>query len=278
MTTLTFTLKTAPRQRIDVAPLTPDSLAGMDRTALDGLLLQSGNRRLRVDECFDIEGADPAHLVFKGPTGKLDYIGKGMSQGRIDVDGDAGSYLGMQMKGGRIVVRGSIDAFGACELRGGTVIIHGRAGDFLGACLPGNKKGMAGGVVIVKGAVGDRAGDHMRRGAILIEGDAGDYLGSRMTAGTIAVLGRTGRYIGYGMGRGTLLLARAPAEIPPTFNDCGAHTLGFIPLLLKSFAEYDTPFSGMSDSLGRVRRYAGDLCGLGKGELLIAYAEPQGRP
>lgn len=274
MTALTFTLKTAPRQRLDVAPLTPDHLAGMDRATLGELLLQSGNRQVRVNECFAIAGSDPGHLVFRGATGRLDFIGKGMSQGRIDVEGDAGSYLGMQMKAGHIAVQGSIDAFGACELRGGTVIIHGDAGDFLGACLPGNRKGMAGGVVIVKGDVGDRAGDHMRRGAILIEGNAGDYLGSRMTAGTIAVLGRAGRYTGYGMGRGTLLLARTPADIPPTFNDCGAHTLGFIPLLLKSFVEYDTPFSGMSGHFARVRRYAGDLCGLGKGELLIACAGP----
>jgi formylmethanofuran dehydrogenase subunit C len=123
---------------------------------------------------------------------------------------------------------------------------------------------------VVKGNVGDRTGDHMRRGAILIEGNAGNYLGSRMTAGTIAVLGTVGEHIGYAMGRGTLLLVHAPSAIPPTFNDCGTHTLGFIPLLLKSFQGLDTSFAGMADSLKRVRRYTGDLCSLGKGEILVA--------
>ena len=270
MTMLILTLRAEPRQRIDASPLTADTLQGKSATEIGDILLQIGNRQLRTGDLFDIEGNDASHIVLRGATGKLDFIGRGMTQGQITVEGDAGSYLGMQMKGGRIVVQGSIDAYGACELKTGHIIIQGNAGDFLGASLPGNKKGMAGGVVIVRGNVGDRAGDHLRRGAILIEGNAGDYLGSRMTAGTIAVLGKTGRYLGYAMGRGTLLLAQPPTELLPTFNDCGTHTLGFIPLLLKGFADLDTPFSGMSDRLKRVRRYAGDLCGLGKGEILVA--------
>ena len=154
-------------------------------------------------------------------------------------------------------------------MKKGEILIKGSAGDFLGAALPGNKKGMSGGIVIVKGPVGDRTGDHMRRGVILIEGNAGSYLGSRMTAGTIAVLGTVGDYLGYAMNRGTLLLAQTPSAIPPTFNDCGTHTLGFIPLLLNSFQNRDTRFTELSDTLKRVRRYAGDWCCLGKGEILV---------
>ncbi len=274
MSALSFTLKTDLRQRVDVSPLTPDSLAGMALADIAAIELQSGNRRVRADALFLIEGDETARVAFKAATDKLDFIGRGMTQGEIEVHGDAGSYLGLHMKGGRLTVTGSVGAYAACELKNGTVEIRGNAGDFLGASLPGNKKGMAGGVVIVRGNVGDRAGDHMRRGALLIEGNAGDYLGSRMTAGTIGVLGTTGRYLGFAMGRGTLLLAQAPAEIPPTFNDCGTHTLGFIPLLLNGFAGFDTPFSGMSEQLKRVRRYAGDLCGLGKGEILIAVGNP----
>jgi formylmethanofuran dehydrogenase subunit C len=270
MTALTFTLKSEPQQRIDVAPLTPDALAGLSAAEIGAIPLQTGNRKLRADELFAIEAGDSGSLVFKGATAKLDRIGKGMSQGEIRVEGGAGSYLAMQMKGGRIAVGGSVDAYAACEMKNGTVIIHGNAGDFLGACLPGNKKGMAGGVVIVKGNAGDRVGDHMRRGAILIEGGAGSYLGSRMTAGTIAVRGQVGEHVGYAMGRGTLLLRQAPAALPPTFGDCGSHTLGFIPLLLKSFEGLDTPFAGMGGDFRRVRRYAGDLCHLGKGEILVA--------
>jgi formylmethanofuran dehydrogenase subunit C len=270
MTALTFTLKHEPRQRVDVAPLTPSQLAGRAAAEIAAIPLQTGNRTLPAGELFAIEGDDPSSLVFRGATRKLDFVGRGMAEGDIRVEGDAGSYLGMHMRGGRITVAGNVDAYAACELKNGTVIIYGNAGDFLGAALPGNKKGMAGGVVVVKGNAGDRVGDHLRRGSILIEGNAGAYLGSRMTAGTIGVLGRVGPHPGYGMGRGTLLLVQAPAAMPATFNDCGTHTLGFIPLLLKSYAGLDTPFSGLADRLSRVRRYAGDMSGLGKGEILVA--------
>lgn len=270
MTALTLTLKTEPRQRVDVSPLLPETLAGLTTADIGAIPLQIGNRQVPTGELFSIAGDEPATLVFQGVTGKLDFVGRGMRDGEIRVEGDAGSYLGMQMRGGRITVTGSVAAYAACEMKHGTIVIEGNAGDFLGAALPGNKKGMAGGWVVVRGRVGDRAGDHLRRGSILIEGDVGAYVGSRMVAGTIAVLGKVGPHPGYGMGRGTLLLAQAPDTIPPTFNDCGTHTLGFIPLLLKDYAHLDTAFSGMAANLRRVRRYAGDMSGLGKGEILVA--------
>lgn len=270
MTALTFTLKIAPRQRVDVSPLTPDKLADKSAADIAALPLQCGNRCLRADEVFNIEGEDSANIRFNQASAKLDNIGKAMISGNITVNGDAGAYLGMQMKGGKIAVSGSVGAYAACEMKNGEIVIGGNAGDFLGAALPGNKKGMAGGVVVVKGHAADRVGDHMRRGAILIEGNAGAYLGARMTAGTIAVAGSVGEHLGYAMNRGTLLLLKAPTALPPTFNDCGSHTLGFLPLLLKSFQNVDSSFGGLSGSLKRVRRYAGDMAGMGKGEVLVA--------
>ncbi|MFM8332367.1 MAG: formylmethanofuran dehydrogenase subunit C [Candidatus Methylumidiphilus sp.] len=269
MSALIFTLKLSLSQRVDCSPLTVDNLAGKTVAEIAALALQSGNRTLRADEVFDIAGEDAAELVFKQASAKLDYIGKGQTQGRIVVEGDVGAYLGLQLKGGVLTVSGSVGAYAACEMKNGEIHIGGDAGDFLGAALPGGKKGLQGGVVVVKGSVGDRAGDHMRRGAILIEGNAGAYLGSRMTAGTIGVLGEVGAYPGYAMKRGTLLLLKTPAAIPATFNDCGCHTLGFLPLLLKGFQGYQSAFGGLADTVKRVRRYAGDMSGLGKGEILV---------
>ena len=269
MSALTFSLKIPPQQRVDCSPLTSDSLAGKSLAEIAAIELQSGNRKLRADEVFDISGGDASNVVFKNASNKLDYIGKSQTRGQILVEGDAGAYLGFQLKGGIINVSGNVGAYAACELKNGTITIGGDAGDFLGAALPGNKKGMQGGVVIVKGNAGDRVGDHLRRGAILIEGNAGAYLGSRMTAGTIGVLGMVGAYPGYAMKRGTLLLLKAPVEIPATFNDCGSHTLGFLPLLLKGFQGYKTQFGALADTVKRVRRYAGDMSGAGKGEILV---------
>ncbi len=269
MTAITFTLKTAPQQRVDVSPLTPDNLAGKSLDEITAIELQTGNRKVRADKIFTLSGDDPLKIVFKNASAKLDYIGKGNSKGEITVEGDAGAYLGFQLKGGVINVSGNVGAYAACELRNGEINIGGNVGDFLGAALPGNKKGLQGGVVIVKGNAGDRVGDHMRRGAILVEGNAGAYLGSRMTAGTIGVLGDVGAYPGYAMKRGTLLLIKAPSAIPATFNDCGPHTLGFLPLLLKGFQRHQTQFGALADKVKRVRRYAGDMSGAGKGEILV---------
>ncbi|MDD5033927.1 MAG: formylmethanofuran dehydrogenase subunit C [Methylococcaceae bacterium] len=269
MTALTFTLKVSLQQRVDCSLLVADNLRDKSLAEIAALELQSGNRKLRADEIFTIEGDDTTRIVFKNASAKLDYIGKGQTSGCTTVEGDVGAYAGMQMKGGCLCISGNTGAYAACELRNGEINIGGNAGDYLGAALPGNKKGMQGGVVIVKGNAGDRVGDHLRRGAILIEGNAGDYLGARMTAGTIGILGTVGVYPGYAMKRGTLLLLQAPAKIPATFNDCGAHTLGFLPLLLKSFRAYKTRFGELADSVKRVRRYAGDLSDAGKGEILV---------
>lgn len=269
MTALTFALKIDLQQRLDCSPLTPDNLDGKTLDEIAALELQCGNRTLPAGEAFAISGDDVSDIAFVHATGKLDYIGKGMSRGSVSVQGDAGSYLGMWMKGGTLEVSGHAGAFAACEMKNGELRIGGDAGDFLGGALPGSKKGMQGGLAVVCGNAGDRAGDHMRRGAILIEGDAGAYLGSRMTAGTIGVLGRVGAYPGYAMKRGTLLLLTAPSSLSPTFNDCGSHTLGFLPLLLKSFQDRRTRFGGLAGSVKRVRRYAGDLAESGKGEILV---------
>ncbi len=120
----------------------------------------------------------------------------------------------------------------------------------------------------MKGNAGERVGDHLRRGTILIEGNAGDYCGSRMTAGTIAVMGQTGRYLGYAMRRGTLLLWQKPV-LSASFNDCGAHTLGFLPLLFASYRKFNSKFADATAAFTRVQRYAGDMSETGKGEILV---------
>jgi formylmethanofuran dehydrogenase subunit C len=128
---------------------------------------------------------------------------------------------------------------------------------------------MTGGTVIITGNSGDRTGDHMRRGYILVEGNAGAYCGSRMVSGTIAVLGQVGAHLGYAMKRGTLLLQQAPTNgISANFNDCGSHTLAFLPLMLASFKKLDSKFAEL-ENYSRVQRYAGDIGSIGMGEILI---------
>jgi formylmethanofuran dehydrogenase subunit C len=268
MKALILTLKNSPEQRIDMSPLVCHLLKALTIDDIAALTLQTGKRKLRVDELFTIEGSDSQQLIIKNSHDKLDFIGKDLDGGSITIEGNAGAYLAMGMKAGDIKVSGNAGLYAGCEMKKGYLEVSGNVGDFLGAALPGNKMGMKGGTILVKGNVGQRAGDHMRRGNILIEGNAGDYCGSRMTAGTIAVMGQTGRYLGYAMRRGTLLLWNQP-QLSASFNDCGAHTLAFLPILFASFSALNSSFADVTQSFNRVQRYAGDMSEMGRGEVLV---------
>jgi formylmethanofuran dehydrogenase subunit C len=261
-------MKHRPDQRVDMSPLVCQKLQDLDPQQIAGIELQNGKHKIRVDRLFNISGSDTRNIVIEGSFNKLDFIGKELDGGKITVYGDVGAYLALGMKSGTINVNGNAGIFAACEMKNGMLEIDGNAGDFLGGALPGIKQGMKGGTVLVKGNVGARAGDHMRRGQILVEGNAGDYCGSRMLAGTIAVMGNTGRYPGYAMRRGTLLLWNQP-ELSATFNDCGSHTLAFLPILFASFKSLNSRFADASVAFNRVQRYGGDMAETGRGEILV---------
>ena len=268
MSALTFTVKQETAQRVDMSPLVCHLLKDLSATDIAAIELQNGKRKIRVDELFTVSGDDSQNIVIKKCYAKLDFIAKELQDGCMTVEGEAGAYFGMSMKSGQLTANGNVGLYAACEMKNGILTINGNAGDFLGAALPGNKQGMKGGTILVKGNVGQRAGDHMRRGNLLIEGNAGDYCGSRMIAGTIAVMGTTGRFLGYAMQRGTLLLWQQP-QLSATFNDCGSHTLAFLPILFKSFKKLDSKFADDSAAFNRVQRYGGDMAEKGRAEVLV---------
>ncbi|WP_054774430.1 hypothetical protein [Methylogaea oryzae] len=68
MSALTFTLKIAPQQRVDVAPLTPDNLAGKSAADIAALALQCGNRTLRADEVSPSKATTPAKSASPSPA------------------------------------------------------------------------------------------------------------------------------------------------------------------------------------------------------------------
>lgn len=274
MTALTLKLRTDSPQRVDMSPLIPRELAGRRLADIAAWELATGNRRVRVDELFELTGGpltDPnGEIVISGANGRLDRIGAAMTQGRIAVEGDAGAYLGQAMSGGAIHVSGNAAAYAACALAGGEIHIGGDAGDFLGGALAGERVGMRGGLVSVAGDAGARAGDHLRRGTLLIAGSTGPYCGSRMIAGSIVVLGETGPNVGFSMRRGTILLARKPKRLLATFNDCGSHDLPFLWLLYDQAKARGVAFKGLDKVGERVRRFAGDRGVGGQGEILFA--------
>jgi formylmethanofuran dehydrogenase subunit C len=264
---LTFTVRATPSQRLDLSPLTPQNLASKTVVEISRIELQTTRERVTVGDVFRVRKGDPAAVLIEDGDARFDRVGMAMTAGTIIVEGDVGVEAGRVMTGGRLSVRGDAGPFAGSSMKGGMLEIAGDAGERLAGPLSGETVGMSGGLVCVRGDAGARAGDRLRRGAVLIEGRAGAYAGSRMIAGTLAIGGEAGDLPGYLMGRGTILLGRGATLLSPTFGDCGEHDLVAARLL----AGYVAQASAKLARLFRrpLRRLAGDLAAVGKGEILL---------
>jgi len=102
--------------------------------------------------------------------------------------GDANDYVGKGLSGGRIVVRPDRNAVlsGAHNVIAGNVIGYGATT----------------GQIFLRGLVGERFGVRNSGATLVVEG-VGDHGCEYMTGGTVLVLGRTGRNFGAGMSGGT---------------------------------------------------------------------------
>ena len=65
-----------------------------------------GKRQCRLDDFFDVEGPGSEELEIRGDAGRVKWIGRGMTRGKITIVGNAGMHLGAYMKGGTIEVTG----------------------------------------------------------------------------------------------------------------------------------------------------------------------------
>jgi formylmethanofuran dehydrogenase subunit C len=265
---LVLTLKERPAERLDLSPLLPHLLAGKTAAEIARIGVQTTRRPLVVGDVFRLRMGDARRIHIEDGCDRLDWIGHGMTDGEIVVDGDAGSQAGRLMTGGRLAITGGAGPWAASGMRGGEIEIRGAAGDRLGGPLPGEMAGMRGGVVIVRGDAGDRVGDRLRRGTIVVEGRAGAWAGSRMIAGTVVVAGSAGPLPGYLMRRGTIVLGGASIELPPTFVDCGTNDLVALRLLAMFVARYSARAARVVQR--SLRRFAGDMAVLGNGEMFLA--------
>jgi len=263
---LVLTMRARPSQRLDLSPLTAQSLAGKTAAEIGGIELQTTRQRVLLGDVFRVRMGNCAHIRIEGGCDRLDRVGEAMSAGTFEIEGDVGIQAGRLMRGGHLLIRGSAGPFAASGMRGGMIDIAGAAGDRLGGPLVGEIAGMRGGVVIVRGHAGERAGDRMRRGTIIVEGRAGAYAGSRMIAGTLIVRRTAGALPGYLMSRGTIVLGQGCETISPTFVDCGVHELVAMRLMKSFLSGYSARAAAVLKA--PLRRLAGDTAVLGKGEIL----------
>lgn len=267
MTGLVFKLRAPLTERIDAAGLVPSALAGRSLSDIQRMVVAHGHTPRDIGDLFYVSGSPGDRLVFDGGSDRLDGIGSGLDSGAVVVDGDVGMLAARGMRGGRLEIRGSAGDFLASGMKGGVVVVRGSAGARVGAARAGERFGMSGGTVAISGDAGERAGDRMRRGSIVVRGRCGAAAGARMMGGTIIAERGFGSGPGPLLRRGSLIGATAD-DLLPTFGDCGWHDLGVLRLLnrhLSAVLGDDAP----APLPGKLRRLAGDLAALGRGELLL---------
>ncbi|MBH0239637.1 formylmethanofuran dehydrogenase subunit C [Methylobrevis albus] len=266
MGALTFTLRGAVPERLDLSPLTPEALAGKSVAEIEAITVGTTRLAPTVGDLFTVSGDDAATIRFEGGSERFDRIGRALKSGSIHVEGDVGARLGEAMAGGEITVSGSAHGpYAAAALAGGRITIEGDAGDCVGAALPAAMAGMTGGIVLIGGTSGAATGDRMRRGTIAVLGGTGSEAGARMIGGTILTKS-FGANAGLMMKRGTLIATSGKAP-SATFVDSGHYDLAFLGLLGRWLVDELPRAADLLPS--RVRRFRGDMAMLGKGELML---------
>lgn len=115
------------------------------------------------------------------------FIGSGMGERQLTINGTPGNALGAYLNGADIEVNGNAQDATGDTMNKGSIVIHGSCGDATGY-------GMRGGEIYIKGNVGFRAGIHMKAyqensPVMVVGGQAGSFLGEYQAGGTIIVLG-----------------------------------------------------------------------------------------
>jgi formylmethanofuran dehydrogenase subunit C len=262
-----LTLKERPHVPLEAELLTPDVIAPLGHDEVCALPVILGKRPRRLDDFFAVEGPGSEMLEIRGDVGRVKWIGRGMTRGRIRVIGDAGMHLGAYMKGGTIEVSGSVSDWVGAEMTGGLIRVGGSAGGQIGAAYRGSLAGMNGGTIVIEGSAGIEVGMRMKRGIIAIRGPVRDFAVLQMKGGTIVLMGGAELRTGAWMARGTIVCL-TPIQLMPTFSSACAYNPAFLELYAKYLQTFGLAIPTAAQD-GAYRRFTGDGSVPGKGEILV---------
>lgn len=257
-------LKDQPNVPLEAETLSPDVTAGLGQAAVRALPVFLGKRQLRVEDFFTVEGEASDHLEIHGDAGRVKWIGKGMTRGRIAIVGNAGMHLGAYMKGGTIEVTGDASDWIGAEMTGGLIRVQGNAGGQAGAAYRGSLTGMRNGTIIIGGSAGLEVGMRMRRGIIVVQGPVRDFAGLQMKGGTIFLLAGAEIRTGAWMVRGTIVSLK-PLLLLPTFLPACTYR----PPFLQIYARHLQTLGIRLPTDGVYQRHTGDSAVPGRGEILV---------
>ena len=264
---ITLTLVEQPVVPLEAEVVCPDVMASLSHEAIRALPVCLGKRQRRLDDFFRVEGEASDELEIRGDAGKIKWIGRAMTRGRVVVNGNAGMHLGAYMRGGTIEVSGNASDWVGAEMSGGLIRVRGNVGGQTGAAYRGSASGMRDGTILVGRDAGLEVGMRMKRGTIVVSGRARDFAGLQMKGGTI-ILGRGAELrTGAWMVRGTIISLH-PIPLLPTF----AYACAYLPAFLRLYARHlgTLGFTLPCDEVSGVyARYTGDAAVPGKGEILV---------
>ena len=262
-----LTLKERPHVPLEAEVLTPEVVAPLSHEEVCALPVVLGKRQCRLDDFFEVEGRGWEQLEIRGDVGRVKWIGRGMTGGRIRVEGNAGMHLGAYMKGGTIEVSGNASDWVGAEMTGGLIRIGGSAGGQIGAAYRGSLSGMNGGTVVIRGSAGIEVGMRMKRGIITVRGPVRDFAGLQMKGGTIVLMGGAELRTGAWMARGTIV-SLVPLRLLPTFAYACDYNPTFLNLYAKHLGTLGISIPTATQD-GAYQRFTGDGSVPGKGEILI---------
>lgn len=138
------------------------------------------------------------------------FIGSGLKDIEITIEGTPGNALGAYLDGATIKVMGNVQDAVGDTMNEGKIIVYGSAGDALGYAMRGGK-------IYVRDNAGYRTGIHMKQykekmPVIVVGGKVGSFLGEYLAGGLIIVLGLEsedvpiGNFTGTGMHGGCMYI------------------------------------------------------------------------
>jgi formylmethanofuran dehydrogenase subunit C len=242
-------------------------MAPLDNSAVRALPVYLGKRQCRIDDFFTVDGEASDEIALQGNLRKVRWIGRGMTRGRISIDGNAGMHLGAYMKGGTIDVTGAASDWVGGEMSGGLIKIAGNAGGQVGAAYRGSPRGMTDGTIVIGGSAGLEIGMRMKRGLIIVGGPVRDFAGLEMKGGTIVLRSGAELRTGAWMQRGTII-SLTSIPLLPSFLYSSSYTPTFMGVLVKQLGSLGINLP-LDANAGLYQRFLGDTSVVGKGEILV---------
>ena len=182
--------------------LAGDAAAALEEDRLVELCYSIGNRDRTVGAQLGVEigrrfGAGPppgrVRARFEGSAGQS--FGAFLAAGvELDVVGEANDYVGKGMSGGRIVVLPPCDDAGDPVLLGNAALYGATGGELFSSGRAGERFAVrnSGATAVVEG-VGDHACEYMTGGRVVVLGEVGLNAGAGMSGGELYVLDAAGR-------------------------------------------------------------------------------------